>query len=64
MRAVLPRGVRVLPVGGITPGTWRLGCKAGAAGFGLGSALYSPGLAADEVAVRARTFIAAVGKRT
>lgn len=60
MLAVLPGGVRVIPVGGITPdklGTW---LNAGAAGFGLGSALYKPGLAPGEVAIRARNFIAAL----
>ena len=59
MRAVLPTGTRVLPVGGIVPtavSAWR---DAGAAGFGLGSALYVPGMRADEVKLRAREFIAA-----
>ncbi|WP_456316809.1 hypothetical protein [Teichococcus aestuarii] len=32
---------------------------AGAAGFGLGSALYAPGMTAAEVAERARAFTAA-----
>jgi 2-dehydro-3-deoxyphosphogalactonate aldolase len=59
IRAILPSGTRVLPVGGISPESlvgWR---SAGAAGFGLGSALYQPGMSADEVAARARDFIAA-----
>ena len=56
IRAVLPAGVRVLPVGGITPESMAPWLKAGAAGFGIGSALYSPGLAPDQIAVRARTF--------
>jgi 2-dehydro-3-deoxyphosphogalactonate aldolase len=59
MRAVLPSGARVLPVGGITPENLAPWLQAGAAGFGLGSALYTPGLTASEVAVRARKFIAA-----
>lgn len=59
MRAVLPAGVRVLPVGGITPQSMAPWLKAGAAGFGIGSALYSPGVAADEIAARARAFIGA-----
>jgi 2-dehydro-3-deoxyphosphogalactonate aldolase len=61
MRAVLPKGTRVLPVGGIAPhnmGPWR---DAGAAGFGLGSALYKPGLTAAEVGANARAFVAALG---
>jgi 2-dehydro-3-deoxyphosphogalactonate aldolase len=59
IRAVLPAGVRVLPVGGITADTMTLWVKAGAAGFGIGSALYSPGVAPDQIAVRARAFVAA-----
>jgi 2-dehydro-3-deoxyphosphogalactonate aldolase len=57
MRAVLPRGVRLLPVGGITPGNMAPWREAGAAGFGIGSALYSPGVGLDEIARRARTFV-------
>ena len=60
MRAVLPRGVRLLPVGGITPGNMAPWREAGAAGFGIGSALYSPGVGLDEIARRARTFVEAV----
>ena len=58
-RAVLPAGTMLLPVGGITPegmAAWR---AAGAAGFGLGSALYRPGTTADEVAATARSFVTA-----
>ncbi len=60
MRAVLPKDTRVLPVGGITPermAEWR---TAGSAGFGLGSALYAPGMSADDVVARARGFITAL----
>lgn len=60
MRAVLPADARMLPVGGITPeamAPWR---AAGAAGFGLGSALYRPGMSAAEVGERARAFRAAL----
>jgi 2-dehydro-3-deoxyphosphogalactonate aldolase len=60
MRAILPSGLRILPVGGIVPegmAPWR---QAGAAGFGLGSALYKPGMTADEVGARARAFVAAL----
>lgn len=59
MRAVLPPALPLLPVGGVTPdsmATWR---AAGASGFGLGSALYQPGLEAAAVAQRARAFVAA-----
>ena len=57
MRAILPKDTHVLPVGGIAPelmADWR---KAGAAGFGLGSALFAPGMTAADVGARARTFI-------
>ena len=59
--AVVPAGTRLLPVGGIAPDTMAPWQAAGAAGFGLGSALYRPGLAASEVAERARAFVAALG---
>ena len=61
MRAILPSDLRVLPVGGIVPegmSPWR---QAGAAGFGLGSALYKPGMTAAEVGIRARAFVTALG---
>ena len=57
--AVLPPGTALLPVGGITPDNMAPYLRAGAAGFGLGSALYSPGLPADEVGRRAQAFIQA-----
>lgn len=59
LRAVLPRDLRLLPVGGITPDTMRAYVDAGAAGFGLGSALYSPGLPVEHIAVRAKRFVEA-----
>ena len=59
MRAVLPKELRLLPVGGITPETMASYRKAGASGFGLGSALYSPGMTAADVASRARSFVQA-----
>ena len=52
--AVLPKGTLVLPVGGMaadTIGPWR---AAGAAGFGIGGALYRPGDAPEVVGARAR----------
>lgn len=57
--AVLPAGTALLPVGGITPDNMAPYLRAGAAGFGLGSALYSPGLPADEVGRRTHAFIQA-----
>jgi 2-dehydro-3-deoxyphosphogalactonate aldolase len=58
-RAVLPREVAILPVGGIAPETMAAYVAAGASGFGLGSALYRPGDGADKVARNAAAFVAA-----
>lgn len=57
MRAVLPRATPLLPVGGITPEAMADYFEAGANGFGLGSALYRPGMPADEVGRRGRAFV-------
>ncbi|SFR76892.1 2-keto-3-deoxy-phosphogalactonate aldolase [Stenotrophomonas maltophilia] len=54
--SVLPPGTRLLPVGGITPERMAAYRQAGAAGFGIGSALYAPKTLADDVARRARAF--------
>ena len=56
MRAVLPKASQLFPVGGITPETMAAYVRAGANGFGLGSALYTPGASADHVGERARRF--------
>lgn len=56
-RAVLPRDVPVLAVGGVAPDGMALWRAAGADGFGLGSALYKPGATAAEVAAAARAFV-------
>ncbi|WP_368865075.1 2-dehydro-3-deoxy-6-phosphogalactonate aldolase [Stenotrophomonas maltophilia] len=55
--SVLPAGAPLLPVGGITPERMAAYRQAGAAGFGIGSALYAPKTPADDVARRARAFI-------
>ena len=57
-RAVLPREVWLLPVGGITPERMAPYAAAGADGFGLGSALYQRGGTPDETAARAAAFAA------
>ena len=59
-RAVLPKHVPILMVGGITPANMRDYLAAGANGFGLGSGLYSPGRSAADVAQRARSYVAAL----
>nr|WP_277924314.1 2-dehydro-3-deoxy-6-phosphogalactonate aldolase [Sphingomonas sp. CROZ-RG-20F-R02-07] len=59
-RAVLPKALRVLAVGGITPETMAAWRAAGADGFGLGSNLYRPGKPAADVARDAAAYIAAL----
>jgi 2-dehydro-3-deoxyphosphogalactonate aldolase len=59
-RAVLPKGTLLVPTGGVTPenvGAYR---AAGADGFGIGSALYRPGMTRDDLAQRATAIVAAV----
>jgi 2-dehydro-3-deoxyphosphogalactonate aldolase len=58
-RAVLPQGIPLVPVGGITPESMALWRAAGATGFGLGSALYKPGMTPPEVSRFAEAFAAA-----
>lgn len=55
-RAILPPEVPLLPVGGIGPEGMAVYRRAGAAGFGIGSALYAPGRSVAEVADAARAF--------
>ena len=62
LRAVLPPGTAVLPVGGIDASNmagWR---GAGAAGFGIGSAIYRPGDSPETVAAKARGLVSALGR--
>jgi len=59
LKAVMPANVALIPVGGIAPETMADYVAAGAAGFGIGSALYKPGISPDEVALRARAFVKA-----
>lgn len=59
LRAVLPPQALLLPVGGISTGNMSAYRAAGANGFGIGSALYKPGMAAAEVKRNALDFMAA-----
>ena len=49
----------LLPVGGITPEGMADYVAAGATGFGIGSALYKPGIRRAEITTRAAAFVAA-----
>jgi 2-dehydro-3-deoxyphosphogalactonate aldolase len=56
LRAVLPAEVMLMPVGGITPVGMAAYRAAGANGFGIGSALYKPGMDAQATAASAQAF--------
>ena len=58
-RAVLPKDAIVLPVGGIKPDNMRPYVDAGANGFGLGSALFTPALSVEDIPRNARSFASA-----
>lgn len=58
-RAVFPREVPLVPVGGVSVDTMAAFIAAGATGFGLGSALYKPGMTAADLRTGADAFIAA-----
>ncbi len=57
--AVLPKGCIVGAVGGVSDADFAAYAAIGVKTFGLGSSLFAPGLAADEVGRRARAAIAA-----
>lgn len=59
MRAVLPRDCAIYAVGGVGPDDFVAWRAAGAQGFGLGTALYTPGMRAEDVAPRAAQAVSA-----
>lgn len=59
LRSVLPEGTGLWPVGGITPASLAPWVQAGATGFGIGSQLFRPGAALEEIGRAAREFVAA-----
>jgi 2-dehydro-3-deoxyphosphogalactonate aldolase len=60
LRAVLPSGTAVLPVGGIDASNMVAWREAGAAGFGIGSAIYKPGDTPEAVAAKAHRLVSAL----
>ena len=59
LRAVLPKAAPVYAVGGVGPENFAAWRRAGADGFGIGTALYKPGRSAAEVTARAAEMVAA-----
>lgn len=59
LRAVLPEGTQVFAVGGAGPENFAEWMRASADGFGIGSALYKPGMAVSDVGQRAAEIVAA-----
>lgn len=58
MRAILPPETILIPVGSIDENNWQAYWRAGAAAFGLGSSLYSPGISPTNLKERAKAFAA------
>ena len=59
IRAVLPSDTQVYAVGGAGPDNFAEWIDASADGFGIGSALYKPGMTTADIAARAREIVAA-----
>ncbi len=64
MRAILPAGTQVFAVGGAGPENFGQWIKASADGFGIGSALYQPGMPVDEISERACRIVTAYDEAT
>lgn len=59
MLAVLPKGTKTYAVGGAGPDNFEHWLKAGATGFGIGTALFKPGFTVDEIKARAKAIVTA-----
>ena len=59
MSAILPRGSRMVLVGGVNEQTFAQYKTTPLAGYGIGSSLYASGVTAKEISERAKRFISA-----
>jgi len=59
MRAVLPAETKTYAVGGAGPDNFKTWLEAGVTGFGIGTALFKPGLTVTEIRSRADDIVAA-----
>lgn len=57
LRAILPKGTLLVPVGGVDAHTLPAWREAGADGYGVGSAFYKPGATGSEVSTKAKRMI-------
>jgi 2-dehydro-3-deoxyphosphogalactonate aldolase len=57
LRAILPKGTLLIPVGGVDAETLPAWRDAGANGYGVGSAFYKPGDTGNEASPKARRLI-------
>ncbi len=62
LRAILPRDMPLIPVGGIDERSFEAWLLAGAAAFGIGSALYTPGMPVGDLRQRAKRLVAAIDR--
>ncbi|MGO4221228.1 2-dehydro-3-deoxy-6-phosphogalactonate aldolase [Lysobacter sp. TAF61] len=62
IKAVMPAGVQLIAVGGVSPDAVPSLLAAGAMAFGTGSDMYKPGRSADAVGARAREWVAATSR--
>jgi 2-dehydro-3-deoxyphosphogalactonate aldolase len=62
LRTVLPCEIPLIPVGGIDEKSFESWLSAGAAGFGIGSALYKPGVTSGVLRERARSLFASLDR--
>jgi 2-dehydro-3-deoxyphosphogalactonate aldolase len=59
-RTIIPADIGLMPVGGVTPRNMASFIQHGASGFGIGAALYTPGVSIEALAQRATDFVRAI----